>query len=258
MNNFQTIKVIVLLYIIITFTEWYIHKNIMHKSNGLISKYLQKIHVDIYKYSPSDKHENHHKLVENDGSVYDGDGLLFLKMDSILSILIIFILYFFMSKILIRGLTKNHYITIFITVTIIAILYHILWNTLHPRYHRFNNYYNENGIIENSFIYKYLEKYHMIHHLNKGDKKCNFNIILPGADFIMGTYRGCVDNTKLCNSSNKLTMKEIDLCSKQKVGEKLPYGINYCPSPSSSSSSSSSSSPSSSSSSSSTPSHSSS
>ena len=31
-----------------------------------------------------------------------------------------------------------------------------------------------------------------------------------------------------CNSNNKLTKKEIDLCAKQKVGEKLPYGINYC------------------------------
>ena len=68
----------------------------------------------------------------------------------------------------------------------------------------------------------------MLHHMNKGKDKCNFNIILPGADFIMGTYKGCVDNSKLCNSNNKLTKKEIDLCAKQKVGENMPYGINYC------------------------------
>ena len=90
-----------------------------------------------------------------------------------------------------------------------------MWNILHPRYHRLDDFYNENGIIENCFVINIWR--HMLRHMNKGKDKCNFNIILPGADFIMGTYKGCVDNSKLCNSNNKLTKEEIDLCAKQKV-----------------------------------------
>ena len=229
MNHLKMIKVVLLYYIILSFTEWFLHKNLMHKgSDNLLAKKIQDIHVLVYKYSASDKHEDHHKNVENDGVVHDQEGLYFLKMDVILLILIIFILYFCLSKILINGLSKKHYIIMAIVVIFTNLSYYLLWNGLHPMYHRFGDSYNENGIIENNCIYKYLEKYHMLHHMNKGKDKCNFNIILPGTDFIMGTYKGCVDNSKLCNSNNKLTKKEIDLCAKQKVGVELPYGINYC------------------------------
>lgn len=235
MINIRTVKVLVLYYTILSFTEWFLHKNLMHKgSDNLLAKKIQDIHVMIYKYSASDKHEDHHKNVENNGVVHDQEGLYFLKMDVIFLILIVYILYISLSKLLINGLSKRHYIIMVIIVTLTIISYYLIWNILHPRYHRFNDSYNENGIIENNCIYKYLEKYHMLHHFNKGEEKCNFNIILPGADFIMGTYKGCLDNSKLCNSNNKLTKKEIELCAKQKVGEKIPYGITYCSSSSSS------------------------
>ena len=43
---------------------------------------------------------------------------------------------------------------------------------------------------------------HAIHHLQKGEKG-NFNIILPGADFIFNTYKGkCYDNSNYCKDSN--------------------------------------------------------
>ena len=229
MNNLTLIKVIILYYIILSFTEWFLHKNLMHRVDGnFISDNIQKLHIMIYKYSACDKHEEHHKLVENDGHVNDDEGLFFLKSDVIFLILIVYILYISLSKLLINGLSKKHYMIMVVIVTLTIISYYLMWNILHPRYHRLDDFYNEKGIIENCFIYKYLEKYHMLHHMNKGKDKCNFNIILPGVDFIMGTYKGCVDNSKLCNSNNKLTKKEIDLCAKQKVGEKLPYGINYC------------------------------
>ncbi len=45
----------------------------------------------------------------------------------------------------------------------------------------------------------------MIHHFNKGEDKCNFNIILPGMDFIFGTYKNCIDNTEFC----KITLQKL-------------------------------------------------
>jgi sterol desaturase/sphingolipid hydroxylase (fatty acid hydroxylase superfamily) len=68
----------------------------------------------------------------------------------------------------------------------------------------------------------------MIHHLNKGDNKCNFNIILPGADFIMGTYRGCVSNKEYYENNNNLSDNDKKLYLKELNKEQLPYGISYC------------------------------
>jgi hypothetical protein len=44
-------------------------------------------------------------------------------------------------------------------------------------------------------LYKNLFWYHTLHHLNKGEDKCNYNTVCPFFDFILGTYKSKVDNT---------------------------------------------------------------
>ena len=59
----------------------------------------------------------------------------------------------------------------------------------------------------------------MIHHYNKGKNKCNFNIILPGIDFLFGTYKGCVDNKEYCKKNINLNDKEKRV--KNKIKHKI-------------------------------------
>ena len=48
----------------------------------------------------------------------------------------------------------------------------------------------------------------MIHHYNKGKNKVNYNIILPGVDYLMGTYKSTVDNREFCKK-HKYESKKI-------------------------------------------------
>ena len=52
-----------------------------------------------------------------------------------------------------------------------------------------------------------------MHHLVKGQNKGNYNIILPGGDYLLGTYNSCVDNIDYCKNPNKI---HIDFCNKEK------------------------------------------
>lgn len=97
-----------------------------------------------------------------------------------------------------------------------SIIYFWMWNSLHSAYHRrYIPVYQQvpnpkNGpdstitvwgippFVPNmdSPIYRWFYKEHTLHHMNKGISKGNFNILLPFADFLMGTYTSRVDNRK--------------------------------------------------------------
>ena len=106
---------------------------------------------------------------------------------------------------IITGTFENKKNGFYISI-IIAILYFALWNTIHPEMHLIEDeipwikgipsqkkYFNFDN-----FIYKWLLKNHTLHHLQKNNKG-NFNIILPGFDYIFNTYyEKCYDNTDYC------------------------------------------------------------
>lgn len=222
---------IITIYIILSFVEWYIHKYLMHYTDNKIINavnYLFKKGYNlVHGYNQDTSHVKHHNIVRTNGNVnIDDDGMFFdIKNVPLLAAINISI-YYFISRIFCYNHSRNEYIGIFIVLFIIAFIYYKLWNILHPSYH---NYHMNNMVkLKDNFIYKYLEKYHMIHHFNKGKNKCNFNIILPGADFLFGTYRGCVDNTEYCNENMFKTKKDYKLCLKEKKGIDLPSDIQYC------------------------------
>ena len=222
---------IILIYIIISFLEWYIHKYLMHYTDNKLINILnygfKKIYTTIHSFNQNTSHENHHIIVNNNGDVNIEDDVMFMNIYNIPLIGIFgFFIYYLISKATKYKHNKNEYKIIFITFLIISCIYYLLWNTLHPSYHNYNGFKNKS--IKNNFIYKYLEKYHMIHHLNKGKDKCNYNIILPGADFLLGTYKGCVDNIDFCKNNIFKTEKEIELCEKQIENIKIRPNIDYC------------------------------
>ena len=67
----------------------------------------------------------------------------------------------------------------------------------------------------------------MIHHYNKGKNKVNYNIILPGVDYLMGTYKSTVDNREFCKKHKYESKKNKELCEFQENNIKLPYNIQY-------------------------------
>ena len=106
-----------------------------------------------------------------------------------------------------------HYLLIIISS---IFLYIWSWNSIHTRYHSkkisLKNQIKYSIIPffkpdTNSIIYKYLFKYHTLHHLNKGENKGNYNIICPLFDHVFNTYNSKVDN-KLYFSKNKPSTKQ--------------------------------------------------
>lgn len=60
-------------------------------------------------------------------------------------------------------------------------LQHICWNLMHTEMHK-----PERRFFSHWWPYRVLTRYHWIHHVHPGS---NFNVVLPFADFIFGTYR---------------------------------------------------------------------
>lgn len=55
-------------------------------------------------------------------------------------------------------------------------------------------------MLSQGLIYRFLWKYHAIHHLRKGSKY-NYNIVLPGFDLLMGTFHAFYyDNNAYCKT----------------------------------------------------------
>tara|TARA_B110000285_G_scaffold117504_1_gene133186 strand:+ start:154 stop:840 length:687 start_codon:yes stop_codon:yes gene_type:complete len=219
---------IILIYLLLSFFEWYIHKNFMHKNdNNLFITMFDKIYIYIYSNDFRKSHIEHHKKNNNDGNIDNDEGATFSSSYKFITPLLLIIPYYLVTKIIFNYSVKT-YSYFLLLFFIIAWIYEILWNCFHLKYHRWEDNFNEKGIIENNFIYKYLEKYHMIHHFNKSDNKCNYNIVLPGMDHIMGNYKGCVDNKEFCKKHKFDSPKNIEICKNEEMNIKLPYGIEYC------------------------------
>lgn len=89
---------------------------------------------------------------------------------------------------------------------IITFLYDYLWNKIHARMHNYNiNYSILKGPYDEDMFdldpsKKQLYMNHVYHHLQKGEKKGNYNIILLGADEWFGYNNKIIDNKEYCKS----------------------------------------------------------
>jgi TRAP-type mannitol/chloroaromatic compound transport system permease small subunit len=226
----QLIITIITVYIIVSFIEWYIHRYLMHYTDNkvinAINYLFKKVYTIVHGYSQDNSHVQHHTIVKNNGDVDEDDDGMFFDIKNIpLLTVSTSLIYYFISRMFKYNHSKNEYIGIFIVLFIISCVYYKLWNILHPSYH--NYHMNNYSFLKDNSIYKYLEKYHMIHHFNKGLEKTNYNIILPGADFLFGTYKGCIDNTDYCKTNKYKSKKDYRICRKQEKDRKLS-GIDYC------------------------------
>eukprot|EP00485_Elphidium_margaritaceum_P017425 CAMPEP_0202729046 /NCGR_PEP_ID=MMETSP1385-20130828/185936_1 /ASSEMBLY_ACC=CAM_ASM_000861 /TAXON_ID=933848 /ORGANISM="Elphidium margaritaceum" /LENGTH=94 /DNA_ID=CAMNT_0049395303 /DNA_START=395 /DNA_END=676 /DNA_ORIENTATION=- len=81
----------------------------------------------------------------------------------------------------------------------------IAWNYVHPTLHLQPGLDLSDGLdliprqkwITNTAYYNWLWKNHVYHHLCVGNNSGNFNVTLPAADWLFGTYRTKCDGYKV-------------------------------------------------------------
>ena len=210
MKYLKLISCIVIMYLSTSICEFVVHKYIMHHPK------LQTI----------SNHIRHHKDVNLDMTLipdYDEEGMYFNSLSTIILIIIGFIMYYVIIKKMFKYIITNKYIGLI--ALIIGLLYKILWNYLHYKFHMLNNKsYNKWNWYE-----KIAFKNHYMHHLQKGKRKGNYCIILLGADILFGTNNQCINNNEYCrNMKSHLSKNEKELCKKQLLKKKLPYNLQFC------------------------------
>jgi hypothetical protein len=185
----------------------------MH-NRGVISNFLHKIGNRAYI-----NHTNHHRETNLIQETTSNDKELVITIFNPITILLISLL--INTLLNIRLLIPQLKNTISVNTSVISILSTLIiyvwsWNSIHTRYH--NHKVNLIDQIKislipffnpdtNSNLYKYYFRYHTLHHLNKGESKGNYNIVLPLFDFIFNTYTPIVDN-RLHFSKNKPKTKQ--------------------------------------------------
>lgn len=206
---------IIIIYIIASFIEWFIHRFIMHGN----PKNLIKIPIIGKLFSKiSLAHKHHHEQVLMNMHFIDEHSTNGFYWFETFAILIIFTTFF---KILSN--IKDNRIIFYLCITV-TIIYCFLWNTIHNQMHYTTKTMTlkegipsiilDKSIIKNS-IFKFLYINHGIHHLQKG-QKYNFNIIFPMFDDLFFTKKKgkCYNNVSYC----ELNKNKDDRCKSKVVG----------------------------------------
>ena len=169
-----------LYYIFVSFEENFIHKYIMH------------YRIDIpYFRETYDEHIKHHKSITKDFTTQNnGHENICFNVSTIIPICIAntLLLYAFFHKV-------AKFQTILTLVVFTQIIHAIIWNSYHSYIHSFNvnnicDIYgiSKEHINENNIYSKWSIQNHKAHHYYKNDEKGNYNVVFPGADFILGTH----------------------------------------------------------------------
>ena len=194
-------------YVLLSTCEWLTHKYIMHcDKKSLYYKILSKFDYYNLIEKTCDSHIQHHLEVKPNmhlSGVKNKDSLFMgWKIGFYIGIVNFFIL----------CLTKNisqislSYFNLFLLAIGLTVGWSYLWNKVHPLMHQYEGTYSikegpYESILNLNLISKLLYKNHQNHHLQKGHKKGNYNIIIFGADEWFGTNVQNVDNREYCANS---------------------------------------------------------
>jgi hypothetical protein len=177
---------------------------------------------------PLSYHIKHHLDVKynmelNKNYVNNLDGLYFIWSSVVLLSIFAYLIYYVIIKVLFKYDIENKYILL-LAISVL-LLYRLIWNYIHPKMHQLS----KEKIEDMNFIEKFLFKNHAYHHLQKGDKKGNYNIVVVGADHLFNDYNKCIDNKEYCKKNyNKLNKDSQELCDLERNNKKLKHGLKFC------------------------------
>ena len=105
---------ILIIYLTLSFFEWYIHKNLMHKNDiNIFINLIDKIYFCLFNEDLRKNHINHHKFNNIDGTIENDDGTTFHNLYKFILPICLMIPYYIISK-LIFNFNNITYIKIFI------------------------------------------------------------------------------------------------------------------------------------------------
>ena len=210
-DNLLLIKVICfgfIFYIVSSLLEHYIHKHLMHCNlDGSLNKFLKTSILTRGSFSTlCEHHLKHHKEVKPNMKLscdeLEGPDGLFMTWSVVIYEVIL------LSIIL---LPINHFVfkfkivNVFMIIVIASLFWCYLWNKTHPQMHESEEkIYIDEGPIEHKTNFQKITNMlldnHKNHHLQKGEKKGNYNIILLGADEWLNKNVTEIDNTEYCKT----------------------------------------------------------
>jgi hypothetical protein len=182
-NSFLSVCLFfVTLYILLSFEELFIHKYIMH--DVIKIPFLNDV---------GERHIKHHIATNPDFSIKNNETEN-ICFDSTSAFAVYFItvtiMYLLFHKIISSSI-------ILVSVLVFSVIAWIIWNTLHSYIHFFDgNTLCQDTVVgipkeyinEDNFYVKWSLDNHRAHHYFKKEEKGNWNVVFPGADYIMGTH----------------------------------------------------------------------
>ena len=93
-----------------------------------------------------------------------------------------------------------------------------VWNFVHPTIHFYPGLKQSEGLdlfprqdwIRSTWIYNWLWRNHVLHHLLTGQNAGNFNVTMPFADWLFGTFHTSAEGYYLDVSNKKIYELEKD------------------------------------------------
>jgi hypothetical protein len=156
-----------------------------------------------------DTHINHHLDVEKDMHIDKPSSEEGLYMGWDVSYYYVPLLV--ISMVISRYITKYNISNIMILFLslFISFIWQYIWNKVHIDMHNLENKYSimkgpyDEGLFDLNIITKILFTNHQYHHLQKGEKKGNYNIIMIGADEWFNSNNKIIDNKEYCKKNVK-------------------------------------------------------
>ena len=88
-----------IIYFLLSFFEWYIHKNLMHDTNkNLFINFINNIYFKYYKKYLSTQHSTHHNNNNIDGTIINDIGTRFDSTDKYILSLFLILPYYLITK----------------------------------------------------------------------------------------------------------------------------------------------------------------
>ena len=177
------------IYITWSILENIVHKYIMHGLPGSMVTQRHRLHHSSTKgdYSLNKSRKMYKELGDDEALCLSGIEAIIMYT---VGIFILVPLCLYMLNVPFKS---KYSFYCFIFSVILSIYTYVTWNTIHPIIHNEDPFKCGKLVITspsilNSKLYTWLINNHKSHHSYKGEKKGNYNITLPGADFIFGTY----------------------------------------------------------------------
>lgn len=193
-----------LTYIFFSLAEWVIHKYVMHcNKKSLFWSIISKLDPVNVVDEICDHHIEHHLEVNPNMTLSEvkHKTSLFMSWRVCLQVAIITFAGMVITK-AISGI-KYSYLTLAIASCGFSLVWAYLWNKVHPLMHDFQGKYGiAEGPYENKLDFNLVNQLfyrnHQFHHIQKGIKKGNYNVIVFGADEWLGTNVKVIDNKEYC------------------------------------------------------------